>query len=288
MSFLETPRFPDDIAYGSRGGPMYSTRLVRTASGYEQRNINWTYPLHKWDVAYGIKDDATWESLNEFFHAVSGMAHGFRIKDHRDYLSCDIGGTIAATDQSLGTGDGATLTWQLQKTYTKGALSRTRIIQKPVASTTLFAIAGVASTADWTIDTTTGIITIEDRIKTVTAATNASSAVLTVGSSHGIANGSSVILSGFAGGTWSTVNGNRYAVTASGATTITINLNSTGLGTYTGSSGTAKTAPQSGEAVTAGFEFDVPVRFDQDYLPATYHDRELHGIDVTVTEFRPS
>ena len=41
MSFIETPRFPDDIAYGAQGGPMYSTDVVATASGYEKRNQNW-------------------------------------------------------------------------------------------------------------------------------------------------------------------------------------------------------------------------------------------------------
>ena len=40
MTFHET-RFPDDIAYGVSGGPAYSTSVVSTAFGYEQRNMNW-------------------------------------------------------------------------------------------------------------------------------------------------------------------------------------------------------------------------------------------------------
>ena len=40
MAFIET-RFPADISFGSAGGPEYSTDIVVTQGGYEQRNINW-------------------------------------------------------------------------------------------------------------------------------------------------------------------------------------------------------------------------------------------------------
>lgn len=40
MAFIET-RFPVDIAFGSTGGTEYSTDIVITQSGYEQRNSNW-------------------------------------------------------------------------------------------------------------------------------------------------------------------------------------------------------------------------------------------------------
>jgi hypothetical protein len=34
-------RFPEDISYGSSGGPGFSTDIVVTQGGFEQRNINW-------------------------------------------------------------------------------------------------------------------------------------------------------------------------------------------------------------------------------------------------------
>jgi hypothetical protein len=38
MAFHEV-RFPTDISYGSSGGPEFSTDIVITSSGHEQRNI---------------------------------------------------------------------------------------------------------------------------------------------------------------------------------------------------------------------------------------------------------
>ncbi len=41
MIFHEV-QFPPDIAYGASGGPEYLTSVVSMASGYEQRNANWS------------------------------------------------------------------------------------------------------------------------------------------------------------------------------------------------------------------------------------------------------
>lgn len=161
MSFLETPTFPTDIAYGSRGGPTYSTTLVILDSGFEQRNINWSYPRHQYDVSYGVRTEAQLESLITFFHAVRGRAHGFRFKDHRDYQSCAYGGSVDYDDQTIGTGNGVTETFQLIKTYTKGSLSQVRQIKKPIANTVRVGVGGTEQSEgdDFTVDTATGIIT---------------------------------------------------------------------------------------------------------------------------------
>jgi hypothetical protein len=67
------------------------------------------------------------------------------------------------------------------------------------------------------------------------AATNAAAAVLTV-TGHGLSTGDIVTITGAAGGTWTTLNTNRYAVTVIDANTFSIPVNSTGFGTYTASS----------------------------------------------------
>lgn len=41
MSFHDVS-FPDAIARGATGGPEYSTDVVMVASGFEQRNVNWS------------------------------------------------------------------------------------------------------------------------------------------------------------------------------------------------------------------------------------------------------
>jgi hypothetical protein len=80
---------------------------------------------------------------------------------------------------------------------------------------------------------------------TISSATAANPIVVTTSVNHGLKAGtlSSVKLAGMAGGTWSTLNGYSFTVTVTGANTFTIGFNGTGLGVYTGSSGTATEDP---------------------------------------------
>jgi hypothetical protein len=80
-----------------------------------------------------------------------------------------------------------------------------------------------------------------DITQAFTSATNANPAVLTA-TQNGCSPGMTVGITGASGGTWSTINGNTYTVSANTTNTCTINLDSTGLGalasatlTYTGS-----------------------------------------------------
>jgi uncharacterized protein (TIGR02217 family) len=88
MAFHEV-RFPDDIAYGATGGPEYLTSVVSMASGYEQRNANWSAARGKWNVASGLKHQAQLNTLIAFFRARKGKAYGFRFKDWTDYKVTD-------------------------------------------------------------------------------------------------------------------------------------------------------------------------------------------------------
>jgi len=81
VAFLESPRFPTNISFSSRGGPEYEVSVVVVNSGFEQRNLEQDEPLHIFDVSYGVKSEADLYSLLEFFHAVQGMTHEFRYKD---------------------------------------------------------------------------------------------------------------------------------------------------------------------------------------------------------------
>ena len=180
MAFIEV-RFPTDIAYGSTGGPEYSTDIVITQSGFEQRNANWSQARAKYNVAHGVKTQAQLDTLIAFFRARKGRADGFRFKDWNDYQ---------ATAQAIGTGDGSTTVFQLTKLYSSGSTSETRIISKPVAGTINIYLNAVLQSSGFAIDTTTGLVTFTS-------------------------------------------------------------------------------APGSGVAITADFQFDIPVRFDTDRLAAT-------------------
>lgn len=163
MAFLETPRFPVDIRYGSSGGPMFSTDIVVTGGGVEYRNANWAFPLNRFNVKYDCKLRSTAIEIYEFFMTAQGMKDGFRVKDFWDFTSATNGvDAHAITDQTIGTGDNSTTAFQLIKTYTQGANTLVRNIKKPVSGTDLIEVNGVAKTGggvDYTLDTTTGIVT---------------------------------------------------------------------------------------------------------------------------------
>lgn len=210
-TFIETPRFPDDISYGSRGGPGWATTVIETDSGAESRNQRWSYPRHEYDVAMGINTLARLEALLIYFHVMAGRAIGFRFKDWMDYKSCNRDETPAATDCAIGTGDGATAAFQLVKVYTEGAYTRSRKITKPVSGTLLVAVEAAALTegVEYNVSYTTGIITFTE--------------------------------------------GN---------------------------------IPTEGQAITAGYEFDVPVRFDTDRLSINIDDYNAGAAQVPLIELK--
>ena len=125
MSFIESPRFPDCVAYGARGGPRFKTRVVQLASGHEQRNIDWSEPLAEYDVSHVNRTFDDMRTLLAFFLSVRGKAYGFRFKDHKDYQVSLSEGVTA----SLG---GSPNLWQLYKRYSYGGIYFDRRITKPV------------------------------------------------------------------------------------------------------------------------------------------------------------
>ncbi len=198
MGFVEV-QFPTDISYGSSGGPQYATDIVISQSGYEQRNVNWSQARARYNVAHGVKTKEQLDALIAFFRARKGRAYGFRFKDWTDY---------SATGESIGTGDGHATQFQLQRTYSSGAVSEVRKVSKPVSGTIAVYENGVVQTSGVTLDTTTGGMTFA-------------------------------------------------------------------------------TAPASGVAITADFEFDVPVRFDTDRLAATLDAYGIHSWnDIPLVEVR--
>lgn len=153
MSGFHEVLFPVDISYGSEFGPTFSTDVVTTKSGGEQRNQNWEYPQHKGNVAQGVKNATQFAKLRAFFYNRYGRAFGFRFKDWADFQ---------ATRQVIGTGNGNVQTWQLKKTYTDDAgYAFIRKIYKPVTGTVIIYLNGTSVTSGWTLDYTTGMLTTQ-------------------------------------------------------------------------------------------------------------------------------
>jgi len=150
QNFIEE-RFPEDISYGSSGGPSFRTTIQPLSSGHETRNIDWTAARAKYHVNHAVKTPQQIKNLVSFWRMVRGAAIGFRFKDWTDYI---------ATGELIGTGDAVVVNFQLNKNYTfgLGTLQYDRIITKPVSGTITVYEDGIANGLV-TIDTTTGIVT---------------------------------------------------------------------------------------------------------------------------------
>lgn len=140
MAFHEI-RFPANLSFGSVGGPERRTEIVTLANGFEERNTPWVHSRRRYDAGVGLRSLDDVATLISFFEARSAKLHGFRWKDWSDFKSCAPSGTPGPVDQLIGTGDGVTTVFQLQKTYVSGLQEYTRPIRKPVAGTVVVAIS---------------------------------------------------------------------------------------------------------------------------------------------------
>ncbi len=211
MNFHET-RFPTKISLGSMAGTQRRTQIVVLGSGREERNSNWADSRRLYNAGYGVKTLDDLYEVMEFYEERRGRLYGFRWKDRLDYKSCKPSKTPAPTDQVIGTGDGALVSFQLVKTYGGAFSAWQRDIQKPVTGSVRLAVDGVEQTllADFTVEAKTGVISF-----------------------------------------------------------------------------VAGSVPTSGALVTAGFEFDVPVRFDEDTLEVNLDNFDAGQIQaIPIREIR--
>jgi len=202
-------RFPLEVALGARGGPERSTDVVTLGSGSEQRNARWAHARRRWDAGWGVKSFSALAEVVAFFEERRGRLYGFRWRDRLDHASAAPGAAISPTDQILGTGDGATRSFSLAKTYGSGDDPYRRPITKPVEGSVRVAVSGAElESGAFAVDTATGEITLA-------------------------------------------------------------------------------TAPAVGQSVSAGFLFDVPVRFDTDFLEVDLAAFEAGAIpSIPVIEIR--
>ncbi|OJH31550.1 hypothetical protein Wxf_02439 [Wolbachia endosymbiont of Armadillidium vulgare] len=148
MSFTEI-RFPENISYGSTGGPEFSTDVVTTHNGCEQHNVNWSHARARYNIAYGVRSNEQLTELITFFQARKGKAIGFRFKDWSDFT---------VVNQEIGIGDDKKTTFQLIKTYISEKDKHTRTIKKPVHDTIKIYLDG-EETEKYSINHSTGEIT---------------------------------------------------------------------------------------------------------------------------------
>ena len=140
-------RFPLAIGREASVEPAFSTTIVTTMSGAEQRNADWADARLRFDAGPGVRGEAELHELIAFFRARRGAAVGFRFEDPFDHSSNGMTGEPGAADQPLGMGDGARTQFPLVKAYD----TQVRRITRPVAGTVRVSVDGVESLTGWTL-----------------------------------------------------------------------------------------------------------------------------------------
>jgi uncharacterized protein (TIGR02217 family) len=144
MDAFEDVRFPIAIGREASVEPAFSTAVVTTANGFEQRNSDWAEARLRFDAGPGVRGEAELRELIAFFRARRGAAVAFRFTDPFD---------DEAEDQLLGFGDGERTEFQLVKRYgpSTGA-GQVRRITRPVAGSVRLFLAGSARLSGWALD----------------------------------------------------------------------------------------------------------------------------------------
>ncbi|WP_313103129.1 DUF2460 domain-containing protein [Brevundimonas sp.] len=154
MAFHEV-RLPARLAFGSTGGVERRTEITTLGSGFERRSTPWAEGRRRYLIGAGLRSLDDMAALTAFFEARRGRLYGFRFRDFADFKSCAPGESVAATDQRIGTGDGARRMFRLGKTYG----DHVRRIAKPVEGSARVAVNGVETTA-FALDHLTGEMTL--------------------------------------------------------------------------------------------------------------------------------
>jgi uncharacterized protein (TIGR02217 family) len=163
--FIESPRFPDEIAAWATGGKGFLTTVVQTWGGDEFRNSPWTYGLGLWTWSTNSQEalrstnpnSAYWfGNMRNLYRIARGRLYAFRFRDYTDYQ--DEGQGVLGT---TGLAVAATLAYQMFKNYAGTPNSYQQIIQKPIGTSIKVYNNGVLQTltTDYAIDATTGIVT---------------------------------------------------------------------------------------------------------------------------------
>ena len=275
MSFHEV-RLPARLAFGSTGGVERRTEIATLASGFERRSTPWALGRRRYLIGANLRSLDDMAALIAFFEARRGRLYGFRFKDFDDFKSCVPSGTVSAGDQVLGLGDGARTVFPLIKTY--GDVERP--IRKPVEGSVRVAVGGV-ETQGLSVDWTTGAVTL--------AAAPAPGVTVTAGFQFDTpvrfdTDRIETTLESFEAGRMAAVPliktygdvERPIRKPVEGSVRVAVGgVETQGLSVdWTTGVVTLASAPAAGVTVTAGFQFDTPVRFDTDRIETTLESFE--------------
>lgn len=125
----------------------FSTQIISSPSGHEQRASEWAEARMRYDAGPGIRSEADVRALADFFRARRGAARAFRFRDPFDCSSAADGDLPGAADQLLGVGDGVRRQFALVKRYGAGDAEQLRGIRLPVAGSVRVSVDGLETAA---------------------------------------------------------------------------------------------------------------------------------------------
>lgn len=135
MAF-EEQQLPPAILLGSTTGPVWDVDIIEYGQGSRYVNRHLAQSRYRMSLRHIIDRDDLHTQILNFFEALGGPATGFLVDYPLDNSTAQ-NGTITAYDMTLGTGDGATTVFNLNKQYTVGSSTVSRRIHKPKTGTVL-------------------------------------------------------------------------------------------------------------------------------------------------------
>ena len=149
---MSEPVFPvlPGVSFGNGKSAIWSTTVIESFSGIEQRIANWSYPRWRFKLSYEVlrdkpTQDEFW-TLVGFICARKGRFESFLFEDTTDNT---------ATAQTIGTGNGSTVAFQLSRT--KGDFVEP--IRAPKAVSEVRVNGVVVSPSNYSVNYSTGTIT---------------------------------------------------------------------------------------------------------------------------------
>lgn len=287
---------------GVRGRNIRRNTRTMARNGRMQINVDADITQRQFEFGSVPLQPAQWQVLEGLHEVTDGGAFGFLLSDPKDHIAPAGTGLLqpytTAAVGTIGLGYGVP-TYRLHKRYTAigGARTRDRRISRPFAAVPLTRggspVTYGASAGNAALDTATGTVTfVADTSQAISSITIGASTVLNFASGTPVVAafsvGQRVYVSGVTGTAGDVLNGLSHAITAKGATSLTISTATTGLAVT--AAGTAAKYPQSSETLAWSGGFYVPVHFQSDQIDwdivrgGPYDGRLVAGPNVVLVE----
>ena len=144
---MTTPTFPtlQGLAWPVNRVPKWDTLKQTPWSGKDTRLQKWSYPIYEFTLTFNYLSATDYANIEGFYNLAGGAAQMFQFQDANDK---------SVTNQGFGTGDGATTTFQLVRSFGGFVMP----IFAPTGSPTIKDNGATVNPANYTINAT-GLVT---------------------------------------------------------------------------------------------------------------------------------